>query len=167
MKNIYYIFFFNFFILTYSCKTAEDNTKKVNYGFVESYKLGQGESEYSLNEAIVAEYEDFIYFDDFNLPLNKYIKGNNYKIYISAAIENNEKELLHKLLNNTKVFNLIDQKKNDSFTSLFLSKKDFFVIQVIYSERKQKIPFILSMVSKDSTLLKENYDKNILLSKIN
>ncbi len=74
---------------------------------------------------------------------------------------------MHKLLNNTKVFNLIDQKKNDLFTSLFLSKKDFFVIQVMYSERKQKIPFILSMVSKDSTLLKENYDKNILLSKIN
>lgn len=165
MKNIYYLVFF--LISISSCRTVAEHPQKITFGFVETFKLDNDEREYSLNELIINEYENFIYFDDFNLPLNKFINGKNYKIFISAAVENNEEELLHKLIYNANPFNLIEKKKDGLFTSLFLSKEDFYVIQIIYSERKQKIPFLISMVSNDSILLKNIYDEKLLLSKIN
>ena len=167
MKKAFFYSLIFVFTLTISCKTGANKAEKVNFGFSETYTLDKDEKEFSLTENIVNEYELFQDFEDFNLPLNKYIKGKNHSVFIAAAVENNEAEVLKKLAEEDESIQLIDKKNDDTFTQLLVKKNDVYGLKLIYSEQKQNMPMVISLVSKDSIIVKEKYEDDALLSKIN
>lgn len=107
-------------------------------------------------------------YDNFNLPLNKLIKGEDYFIFIAAAIENNEHEVIE-LLSNTEDFNILEETESSKFLKEFLYQKkdELFIYSAIFVEKIQQIPFIVSVVSENEIFIKKSFTEKFLNDKIN
>ena len=161
MKKIIY---FLFIILLLSCKSSTDSTN-LRFAYKENYKIDDKEKTIALNKEIINEYEKINGDLKINLPLNRYIYSNYYKVYIAVAIENNIKEVAE-AYSNDGTLKLIDSKKIDNYYNLFCKKNGLFLIKTLYNEKKENLPVILNLVGKDSLQIRTIYNENKLIEKI-
>jgi hypothetical protein len=151
-------------LLVFGCKSNTDKTLRFAYN--EQYKLGNSEKIIALDKNIVEEYEKNIGLDAINVPLNKCILGENYKIFIGIALENNAQELVKELQSdeNLQIFEINEYKTN---AKLFCKKNNYFQIKYLFTENKENLPVLFNVVSTDSLLIKKLHDENKILDKIN
>jgi ribosomal protein L7Ae-like RNA K-turn-binding protein len=161
--NLKYCLFF-IVILFFNCKT--NNEKTLQFAYNEKYKLDNSERTIALDKNIIEEYEENIGLDSLNVPLNKYILGENYKVFIGIALENNPQELVQEIQSDSslKIFEINDYKTN---AKLFCKKNNYYQIKYLFTEKKENLPVLFNIVSTDSLLIKKLYNENKILDKIN
>ncbi|WP_310555643.1 hypothetical protein [Flavobacterium sp.] len=161
MKKIFFIILF--FTLIVGCKSNDENI--LRFAYQEKYLLDVNEKNIELNKNITDEYEKFNGLSNFNIPLNKYIFNQNYKIFIGIALENKPLEIINGYKADT-TLNIIEVKNHKNNLNMFCKKNDKFAIKYIFSERKENLTVIVNVVSKDSLLIKKLYDEDKIVSKL-
>ncbi len=153
-------------LLMFNCKSSTSKTDSITYGYNENFKLSESEKEISSSH-LIDLYETIWDYPEFNLPINKVISHDDYQIFIAAAIENNLEETIEQVLN-TKEFNFINKEESEKFTKqLLYTHNGFYIYSVIYAEKVQDIPFVISWVSKNEELISKAYNNQKLDEKIN
>ncbi|WP_338376641.1 hypothetical protein [uncultured Flavobacterium sp.] len=161
MNKIIYIVLILVFI---SCKTSTDSSN-LRFAYTENYKIEEGEKSVSLNKEIVDEYEKINGDLAINIPLNRYVYSTDYKVYIGVSIDNTIKEVAE-AYSNDEDLKLIDSKKVKEYYNLFCKKDNQYMVKTLYNEKKEKLPIVLTLVGKDSILIRKIYDENKLIKKV-
>lgn len=150
----------------FNCKSSNNQPDKLTYGYNESFQLSENESE--VNSSKLVDFYEVIWdYPEFNLPINKVVNHEDYYIFIAAAIENNESETINQILK-TEEFEFIKEENSTKFsTQLLYQYEDFYIYSVIYAEKIQEIPFVISWVSKNEEIIVNAYNNQLLDEKIN
>lgn len=166
-KPSFIILFSLLLLLNLSCKSSDNKGKSINFGFKEVISLSDSEEELNVGE-YVELYEHIWDYENFNLPLNKLIKGDEYFIFIAAAIENNDKEVID-LIKNTESFSIQTEIDSPKFIKeiLYQKNEDLHIYSVVLVEKVQQIPFVISMVSENPDLIEKSFTNKLLNEKIN
>lgn len=167
MKKTYLLLSFVFVAsVLFSCKSSTKKSNSISYGYKENFKLSENEQE--INSAdLVNLYETIYNYPNFNLPLNKVVTHEDYQIFIAAAIENSEQETIDQILK-TEEFEFIESENSTKFSKqLLYNYNDLYIYSVIYAEKFQEIPFVISWVSKNQELITKAYHNQLLDEKIN
>lgn len=157
------IYSFLLLVVLFSCKSNDNST--LRFAYYEQYKLYQSEKLLSLDKNIVDEYDNNLGFEQINVPLNKCVLGDKYKIFIGIAMENTAQDVVVALKADSKL-KIIEIKDYKTNAKLFCKKNNKFSIRYLYTEKKEKLPIVFNVISDDSTLIKKLYDKNNILDKI-
>lgn len=148
------------------CKSSSNNTETITFGYKETFKISDDEESAVVNN-FIALHESIWNYQDFNLPLNKILLHEDYYIFISAAIENSEQETINQILK-TEEFNFVENENSTKFSKqLLYTNNEYYIYSVIYTERVQGIPFVISWVSKDKDLITKAYQNQLFDEKIN
>jgi hypothetical protein len=154
-------------LLNFSCKSSDSKGQSINFGFKEVISLSNSEEELKVSD-YVGLYEYIWDYDHFNLPLNKLLKGDDYFIFIAAAVENSDMEVIE-LIRNTQSFEIQNEIDSSKFIKeiLYQKNEELHIYSVVLIEKVQQIPFIISMVSENAELIKKSFINKLLDEKIN
>lgn len=161
MKKFSYIILIILFII--SCKS--NDTKVVTFAYNQEYKLDSPEKSIDLSKEIVKEYEDYNKLDSINIPLNKLIVGKDYKIYIGIGLENTPLEIINHFKSD-KELKILNYSNYNSNLNLLCKKNNIYAIKYIFTEKKENLPVVFNIVSKDSILIDNLFKSNEIISKI-
>lgn len=164
MKYFLYVLYF-LACLTFlvGCKSSPEN--HLRFAYQETYVLSKNETTLDLTKQVVDVYEKFIGLEDFNLPLNRYVFHPEYVIYFSVAMENNAQDVV-KMVKQDSTLTIFEVKNFKDNLHIFCRKGEDFAIKYIFTERKEKMPVMVHVVSKDSLVIKKLYDDNSIVQKI-
>ncbi len=151
-------------ILCNSCKSSDD-ASNLRFAYNENYKIDKNEKTVPLNKNIIQEYDNLMGDLKVNIPLNKYVYAPDYKVYIGVCMGNSLIEVAN-AFNEDQNLKIISSKKIKNYYNLFCKKDKNFMVKILYSEKKEKLPVVLNLVSQDSILIKKIYDEDILIKKI-
>lgn len=154
----YFIPFLSVILLYAACNSTG------RYGITQKYKVQSPEREIPLNKTIVDKYEAIINTDTLNIPLNKYIIGHKYKVYIGVALNSSLNDLFQRFSNDTAHSVYLTDKKDDAY-SFVMKKQNEFFYTYIYSSETDKLTYLLCLEA-DSAMVENKFNTKFLQKKI-
>jgi hypothetical protein len=133
----------------------------VDYGTNQSYYITEDEREIPLNDVIVEEYESIINYDSLNLPLNKYILHNDYKVFIGVSFDKKASEIQH--FYNEYPFNTIKKDNLEKAIKIAFKKGDKYCYSLVSDS--DDMTYMLGLVG-DSLTMVNRYNQNFLSKQI-
>ena len=151
-----YSSFFLLFLL--SCCS---NNSYIDVGFKNKLKLENKERIMPITATSLNQFQEYAVKYSHEMAINRFIKGENYTIYIGILTKENIKANTFDLKDS---FNNILLLQNlDSSKKYLLKFQDFFYYST-YTEAKNSI--FLTVMSKDSTLINKFYVHDFLFKKL-
>lgn len=139
-------------------------TSTIRFGVSQKYILNKkNEVNAERSKKVIKKYEYVLNPDTLNFPLNKYIDGNHYKVYIGASINLEIKEVFKEY--KKRIANRLAQKQTDNSLTFLFEKNKLYYCTHIYHSKRDKITYILTLES-DSTATQYVFDKDVLAKKI-
>ncbi len=154
----YFIPFLSVILLFTACNSTG------RYGMSQKYNLQTPEREIPLNQTIVDKYEAIINTDTLNIPLNKYIAGQKYKVYIGVALSSTLDDLYQRFSKDTAHSIYLSDKKTDAYRFV-MKKQDAFFYTYIYSSETDKLTYLLCLEA-DSAIVENKFNTKFLQKKI-
>ena len=156
-KYLLLISLFGFLFIS-SCNST------LNFGKTQKYALDKSEREIQIDQNIVDQYEAIINFNTLNVPLNKYIVGDDYKVFIGVILSANSKTLLS-MFQEDKAYNVIDYTLEKGNISILFKKGEAFYYSYLYDSSRDKLSYILTC-DTDSSNVQDMYKNKILSKKV-
>lgn len=130
-------------LFLFSCSSDPD---EITLDSEANYFLKKGENNSEKTKPVVDFYELYINHDIENqLPLYKYILGENYKIFIGMVYND-----IPKLHNNAKMIKAEGENSFYNVDSLYIGRK------IITGDNK----YVISFVSTDSSIIYKRFNEN-------
>lgn len=137
-------------VLLFGCKTSQ-SSKHVDFGVSQKYKLDlANEKEEAISQKYVTHYETVINLPDLNLPLNKFVVGPNYNVYLGVDFSNKPFQTLD-IFSQSKAHLVLAKEmvESDSKYDLLFKHGKSFVYMKSYLSKKDKMQYI-ACVESDS-----------------
>jgi len=155
---------FSFFSLTFLIFIFSACNNNLDFGVSQKYILFQNEKQLPLDQLTVDIYESLINIDTLNVPINKFLKGTNYKVYIGVSFFNSTQKLFD-IYSKDSSFSILSKKITPNDISMFFLKNGKCFYSHIYDSKNDKFAYVLTM-DADSLVVKTNYDTAFFSKKI-
>jgi len=149
------IFIILFFV---SCSSS------LRFGISQRYYIEKSETERPLDKFVLDKYENIINIDTLNIPLNKFIRSKQYKVYIGVSFSV-KANALYSVYRQDTTFSFLQDKVNKDTVSVYFKKYNDYYYSLIYNSIKDNLTYILVMES-DSVVVKNKFKDDFLIKKI-
>lgn len=133
-----------------SCSSENSNEVSLFNGLV--FKMHQGESVEDIDSKIKNNYSD--YFDDnrIDIPLYKYIKHNNYEIFLGLPYNTSSEAMIQSQLEkqDSSIIKFTVESDSSSFYKEYM-KNNFYIAEYAIKTRNSSLIYICAI--SDSTVL--------------
>ncbi|MEM7659239.1 MAG: hypothetical protein AAF399_24170 [Bacteroidota bacterium] len=127
----------------------------VHFGISQKYQLADQESEKALEKFIVDEYESFWQAFPYSTPLNKYIKGSNYQLFIGVSLDAPIDTLYQQLQDSERIHLTAERATTNGIDFLGkVNNQDFY--GSFYHSSKDKLGYLLLLYA-DSAVAAQKY----------
>ncbi len=160
MKKYTFSIVILFIIISSSCQSK----KYISFAGREKYHLSENEELTERSKAVVAEYDKYNNNLEHQVPLEKYVQANNYKLYFGLALYDTP-EMMNEIYLDDKTHTIINHKidslKKTTSYNFFAKKEDEFNYKIIYKASKRpNLTVVINFTSKDSSLIGNFYENN-------
>ncbi len=142
--------------------SCQKNSNKVEYAIKEYYLLNENEEFITKDKVDLDQYAPFHGIKETQVPLNKVIFGDNYKVFIGIAFQTDAQKLYENLKTDTSYF-VIDSDNRDKFLCAFIKKDSLYSFNTIYDTRKPVFTVVMNFAGTDSTIISKIYNDHSLL----
>jgi hypothetical protein len=123
----------------------------VRYGISQNYQLNEQESEHPIDPYIVNEYESFWKALPYETPLNKFIKGETYRLFIGVSMSE-PPATLHQGLQSAPGIQLTHERPTENGMDLLgtIEQQPFYAS--FYQSSKDQLTYLLLLYADSSTV---------------
>lgn len=139
------------------------------FGAKQKFFLSDNEYKTLIDSNVLNNYIPYNKSLIYQIPLNRYVTGKKYAVFIGLSIYNNLEEIKNYWVDEI-VENEIDNKdtiiKKTFFSNYFFKYNNYYNYTIIFKSKKTFYPAVITFVSEDSTTIsKFYYDKNFIYNK--
>lgn len=143
----------------------------VTYGAKEKYYLSIEENNIFVDSNVVNNYDEYNFSLDHQVPVQRYLKGANYELFIGLAVSDTPEEINIFYRNNSDyeilLSDTLNLKKRPLF-KIFIKTKDKYLYKIIFKTRKSVYTTVFTYVSSNKqTLLNIYNDEKFFETKLN
>lgn len=135
----------------------------IQFGKTQHYLPAKHEKEISYNQDIVNHYEHVINIDTLNVPLNKFIQGKGYKVYIGVSLVQKPAELFD-TYKQFPEYTIYKKRNNKGRHAMLFAKDKGFYYTHSYHSPKDDLTYILTMEA-DSATVGKHYKQQLFTKK--
>ena len=136
--------------------------KKVRYGAKEKYYLSDDEKQITIDDKILEEYDPYNNNLEHQLPLQRYIKAPNYKLYIGLALYDTPTSMMNLYKNDVNNYSILQidsvKVKRKYFYKIYTKYNGEYNYKIIFKTRKSHYTTVLNFTSDNRELLQSFYD---------
>lgn len=164
MRKILLLFAFT------ACISNLFSQEKIRYGAKEFYYLEINERHAKIDDEVLGNYDIFNDNDEHQVPLNRYVIGENYVLYIGLAISDFPEEI-NELYCNSDLKILRKEEvlvKRKIYYKLLLEIDELYCYRIIFKTRKSYHTVVLNFVSQDNEIVEQMFtDETFFKRKLN
>ncbi len=154
----------NFFliIILFSNLSLFAQKKYVYYGAKEKYYLSSDEKNMQLDDNIIEDYNPFDPDTIHQVPLQRFIKTNTYKLFIGLAMFDTPQTLVDYYMSDKNYSILIiDEVKlhKTVFFKIFAKFNGLYNYKLIFRTKKSKFTVVFNYVSNDREILEDIWNQ--------
>ncbi|MBN2890762.1 MAG: hypothetical protein JXL97_02755 [Bacteroidales bacterium] len=157
------IFLLLFSIIIISNSIAFSQTK-VRYGNREYYYLNDSEQVKPIDSLVLINYDPYNNDITHQVPLNRYIIGEDYIVYIGLAIFDTPKQMFELYINDENNHDILQTDvlviKKDIFYKILTKYNGEYNYKIIFKTKKSNYTVVINFVSNNRELLNDFYNNS-------
>lgn len=131
-------------------------SSSVRYGINQSYQLNEQESEQTIDQFIVDEYESFWQSLPYDTPLNKFIKGKTYRLFIGVSMAEPPATLFEGLQSNPSI-QISEERPTANGIDLLGTIEQQHFYASFYQSPKDQLTYLLLLYA-DAGIAAQKYE---------
>lgn len=150
-------------ILAWQCENGRDH---IDFYTGQKFKIEYGEIATENTSQIIPQYHLFFNsYKNLQIPLFKFVKHNDYEIFIGMPVSTTITDLFHRIYEEPSNKVLISGKQNDSSYLIKYTRDNHFIVTYL-SVLKDNSPICFSVMANDSMLIDEFFNKNVFKNRL-